>query len=290
MRHLVIVSLLLPITTLAQMPDGPDAPDMSISYADGEGFSFALSNTIASNNHQEMYVEQIIPGTGLDDPYWRFQGYVIYQFATPGDADDSLVFVLRDPLRARPMMIVDVADGVQLANLLVNPNGTNPCTQAMWYLLDQGIPPELIVPMDPWTLEPHSPNTEYCFAALAFAYNAQYIEPDCGLESELYFSKKSAGGPLHVQCVIGAEVGLSEAWLNPLTWGPVPAGDELRLNGLPNGITHVRCVNALGAVVYDGTIHDGGSISTASWSSGHYTAHLIMPDGHRAAHPFLVRH
>ena len=105
--------------------------------------TFTLSNPSGSNNAQEAYVEEIVPDDGMTDPYWRFQGYAILQFATPADADDSVHIVMRDPQRARPVMIVDLNDGVDQAAFVPRPYVAADCTPMTWYLLDEGIPSEL---------------------------------------------------------------------------------------------------------------------------------------------------
>src|SRR5436190_4829274 len=110
-RSLSFAALVLPIALSAQAPNGPDAPDMVLLYDPvGMEFTFVLSNSAGSNNYGESYNEWTPDGT--PDPYWRFQGYAIYQFRSPADADDSLHLVILDPLRARPVIMVDNADTI----------------------------------------------------------------------------------------------------------------------------------------------------------------------------------
>src|SRR5688572_12357642 len=109
-RTLTLIPLVVPFALSAQVV-GPDAPDMSITYdAEVGEFTFALSNSPGSNNYGEGYSEWTDDQT--PDPYWRFQGYVIYQFRSPAEADDSLHLVILDTARVKPVLIVDKADTI----------------------------------------------------------------------------------------------------------------------------------------------------------------------------------
>ena len=68
-----------------QVLNGPDAPDVSIVELDQE-LVLNLSNGPTSNNFLEQYIEfdpLIISPPGQSwDPYFRFQGYQLYQLAS----------------------------------------------------------------------------------------------------------------------------------------------------------------------------------------------------------------
>ena len=66
--------------------NGPDAPDVEVIELDKE-LVLNLSNGSTSNNFLEAYVEfdpLIISPPGESwDPFYRFQGYQLYQLASP---------------------------------------------------------------------------------------------------------------------------------------------------------------------------------------------------------------
>ncbi len=290
MRSTIFIAFLLPGASFAQAPLGPDAPEVSIGYDQGAGFTFTLSNPDGSNNAQESYIEEIMPADGMADPYWRFQGYAILQFATPADADDSVQLVVRDPQRARPVMIVDLNDGVDQATFVPRPYLATDCTPMTWFLLDQGIPPELLVPLDTWTVQPHLPDQEYCFAVVAFAHNAEHMDAFCGIADRLLLSQRSSTGALQAHCVVGDQVGVGETAFARTVLAPVPADDGLRLQGLPPYGVHVRCMDALGALVHEGALRDGEELITAHWNAGTYLLHLTAGDGSRLLQRVVVEH
>lgn len=290
MRSTLLLALLLPGVAFAQTPLGPDAPEVSIAYDEGAGFTFTLINPSGSNNAQEDYIEAIVPSDGMTDPYWRFQGYAILQFATPADADDSVHIVMRDPQRARPVMIVDLNDGVDQAAFVPRPYVAADCTPMTWYLLDEGIPSELQVPLDTWTVQPHLPDQEYCFAVVAFAYNAEHMDAFCGIADALLFSERSSTGALQAHCVVGDQVGVDETVFARTVLAPVPADGGIRVQGLPTHGARARCMDALGALVYEGALRDGEELITAHWSAGTYLLQLTAADGSRMLHRVAVEH
>lgn len=290
MRSTLLLALLLPGIVFAQTPLGPDAPEVSIGYEQGAGFTFTLSNPVGSNNAQEAYIEEIVPSNGMADPYWRFQGYAILQFATPADANDSVHIVMRDPQRARPVMIVDLNDGVDQAAFVPRPYVAADCTPMTWYLLDQGIPSELLVPLDTWTVQPHLPDQEYCFAVVAFAHNAEHVDAFCGIADALLFSERTPTGALQAYCVVGDQVGVQETAFARTVLAPVPADEGMRVQGLPPNGARVRCLDALGNVVYDEALRNGDELITASWSAGTYLVQLTAADGSRLLQRMVVQH
>ena len=101
-----------------QVLNGPDAPDLTIRELDRELILY-LSNKPNSNNYQDKYKE-FDPGIASPpgqnppyDPYYRFQGYQIFQMKTA----DASVNDVHNPDLARLVAQCDLKDGViQLVN------------------------------------------------------------------------------------------------------------------------------------------------------------------------------
>lgn len=102
--------------------DGPDAPDMFAVELDRQLILILSNDTILveSNNAYEEYQEfDLQAPEGVEDPFYRFEGYQIYQLANP----NVTVQELDDVDLARIVRQVDVKNGVddvynwvQLAN------------------------------------------------------------------------------------------------------------------------------------------------------------------------------
>ena len=94
-----------------QVLNGPDAPDVSIVELDQE-LVLNLSNGPTSNNFLEQYIEfdpLIISPPGQNwDPYFRFQGYQLYQLASVAVS----VTDLDNPDLARLVYQCDIEDTV----------------------------------------------------------------------------------------------------------------------------------------------------------------------------------
>lgn len=95
--------------------NGPDAPDVSIIELDRE-LILAISNRPTSNNYMEKYQEIdpliISPPGEYWDPYYRFEGYQIFQ------VKDATVSVdeLHDPDKARLVAQCDIENFDSLGN------------------------------------------------------------------------------------------------------------------------------------------------------------------------------
>lgn len=292
MRTLIALLALLPTVLRAQPTTslGPDAPDLSMGFIWDSGFTFALSNTPASNNYNEMYVEQIIPAESSPDPYWRFQGYAVMQFASPADADDSLAWVVQDVVRARPVRITDLSDGVSEMDMVVDPSGPADCIPVTWVLLNSGIDFTLEAALDVFTGQPYDPYTEYCFTALALGYNPYHIDTDCNEPQQVIMSSRSASGALVAHCVTGAAVGVNELSAVALQIGPLPADESLRLSGIAEAGSRIRVMDAAGAIVHEGSVRDGDALSVADWTEGFYVLQLTTADVGQVSRRFVVAH
>lgn len=92
-------------------------------------------------------------------------------------------------------------------------------------------------------------------------------------------------------CVqVNTYVGIAEAALAALTLAPVPAGDHLRVDGLPSGRWELRLTDAAGRTVRTTSANGGGTIvlRTADLNAGAYL--LLVTDGQaKRGLPFLVQ-
>ena len=93
------------------MLNGPDAPDLTIRELDKE-LIISLTNTEASNNYNESYIEKdpyITLASNVDFQNYEFQGYLVYQLksATVSVTD------LDDPDKARLIFRSDIKDNVK---------------------------------------------------------------------------------------------------------------------------------------------------------------------------------
>ncbi|MEM7105936.1 MAG: hypothetical protein AAF502_22565 [Bacteroidota bacterium] len=88
--------------------DGPDAPELEIVELDQE-LVFSLLN-LAGNNVGENYVERdpYIPSIFSSDTTYTFQGYILYQLASPEISSSEYA----DPEKAREVAVVDFKDGI----------------------------------------------------------------------------------------------------------------------------------------------------------------------------------
>ena len=95
-----------------QVLNGPDAPDVSVVELD-QKLVLNLSNGTTSNNFLEGYIEFdpliISPPGETWDPYFRFQGYKVYQLASVAVS----VTDLDNPDLARLIYQCDINDDVE---------------------------------------------------------------------------------------------------------------------------------------------------------------------------------
>lgn len=88
--------------------DGPDAPDMCFVELDKE-LIVLLTNDASSNNYKEEYMEKDLeaPQT-VEDPFYRFEGYKVYQLRGPEVNSNEI----DDADKARLVFQSDVKNGV----------------------------------------------------------------------------------------------------------------------------------------------------------------------------------
>lgn len=188
--------------------DGPDAPEVTIQELDRELILY-ITNPSSSNNYNEEYQEldYTIPETSLhqafetdtilnssgdsvvvevpngmdtvvNDRFYRFQGYQIYQ------VKDELVSPeeLRNPDKARLVAQVDIKDGIgQLVNWTADADLNMPVPQEMVNGGDTGIVHSFRILEDKFsTGDPRLTNFKtYHFMAIAYGYNEyEPYDPD----------------------------------------------------------------------------------------------------------------
>lgn len=275
MRNIAAFAALVVAFPLAAqfVPNGPDAPDMTIAFDPEQmQFSFTLSNTPASNNYVEGYVEWTDDAT--PDPYWRFQGYAVYQFRSPQDADDSLSLVIHDPARALPVILVDKADTISSMLDNVYTATLDSCTPVTFVLDNAGLTGDYTNSFDPFSFLGYDPGGIYCFVAVAFAYN--HYHERCDTLQQVLHSKRSPFGALQSYCIDLARVGIAEHALADVTLSPVSAVDHFTVNGPAGARYAMRFLSALGNVVMERTIMTGEAIDVSDKAPGLY--HIMLTD------------
>ena len=163
---------------------GPDAPDMAGVRLD-EQLILILSNDtsfLESNNAKEQFMQEDIKASdGVADPYYRFEGYKIYQLA---NANVSLN-ELDDIDKARRIRQVDIKNGVtDIYNWIPLENPDPQVSELIWVPErqvageDKGIQHSFNITRDEFANNHRMVNgKEYYFTVLAYAYN-NYMQYD----------------------------------------------------------------------------------------------------------------
>lgn len=291
LKAFTLVALFLPCVLGAQVTIGPDAPNMAITYdpAGGE-FTYALWNPSGSNNYGEAYMEWIDEPVPTPDQYWRFQGYAIYQFRSTADADDSLHLVIRDPARAKPVLIVDRTDTIYDMLLNLYTDGPDSCTAFTYGLDNTGLASEHINSFDPFTTLGYFEDSTYCFLAVAFAYNTYHESATCDTLQQVIFSKRSPAGSLQAFCVDLATVGIREPGTAGIVLSPSPAANDLSIMGLAGARYYLRCVSVMGSLMLDRSVRSGETIDVSMWPSGAYHATVRDAQGKSVRRTVVVAH
>jgi hypothetical protein len=89
------------------IPDGPDAPDVTAVELDQE-LILLLSNEPGSNNFEESFAEKDLQAPRDVDSLYRFEGYKVYQLANAAVTTQEL----GDITKARLIQTVDVKNGI----------------------------------------------------------------------------------------------------------------------------------------------------------------------------------
>lgn len=266
---------------------GPDAPEMSIAF-DGTMLHFTLTNPPGSNNENGMYAEAFTPVDPTPDPFWRFQGYAIYEL-TPGDANDSLRFVVQDLERAQAIAWSDVADGVLSAwnNFILDGDS---CTSGEWTFEDDGAVMGFSSAVSAITGQAWHPDSTYCFVAMAFATTPQFIHPGCGTEQTMLFSRQSPFGSLQAYCITPSTVGIGEQASTGMQLWPNPVSEVLHVRAPAAGNWQATCFDAEGRAVLQQRMTAEDRIDVRALASGVYVLQLRAEGGAAIRERFIVEH
>ena len=162
------------------VPNGPDAPDITLRELDKE-IILTLSNSPTSNNYVEGYYEKDPDIFLSNDTLYRFQGYQIFQLKDQTISSSEL----HDPDKARLVAQVDIKDSVaQIVNhykdfstgtynSVVEVEGNN-----------QGIRHSFRMLADKFATGDNRliNHKNYFYMALAYGFNASEVAPDPYLE------------------------------------------------------------------------------------------------------------
>lgn len=232
---LVYAAMIMAFEIPAQVVNGPDAPDLDIGW-DGNGFTFTLTNPPGSNNHLEQYIEAIDPPPpGSSDPFWRFQGYMVFQLAS-ADLLDSLAYRLARPAEAKAVVVADLFDSIGSLQYDLDLGGPDSCFQVSWLLTNGGMQASYGSTMDPFTQQSYDPDSTYCFFAVAFASTPLFTDVECGHDRTMLFSTEASNGPLQAICISSATVHVMERTYPGLSVWPVPATDLVHVSGVEGDV------------------------------------------------------
>lgn len=289
MRHFFsAVFLLVLSSSSAQLVQGPEAPELVVGW-NGTGFTFELNNTVASNNYMEQYVEAIVPvPPGSSDPFWRFQGYIVFQLASD-EVVDSLVVRLRRPAEAKGVVVADQVDNIASLLYDLDLGAQDSCYQVTWLLSNDGLQSSYSSTMDPFTQQAYSPDSSYCFVAVAFASTPVFTDPDCGHERTMLFSTSTPYGALEATCVSSTTVHVDEHRASDMRIWPVPASDVLHVEGVEDDLVW-RLLDLTGRSVrsgYQPATGSGCSIAVTGLPTGTYLLEL-MEAGSRTLRQLVI--
>ena len=157
-----------------RITDGPDAPDVDLIELDREIIAIFTNDTISSNNKYESYAQTglEIPETAVDSLY-RFEGYKLYQLASP----DVTLADLENPDKARLIYQVDIKNNVgKVYNWVAVENPLNQEVYAPVLEVDggnQGVRHTFRITEDQFAQNDRRliNHKKYYFTAIAYAYN-----------------------------------------------------------------------------------------------------------------------
>ena len=200
----------------AQQLSGPDAPLLGFQYSSGQ-LTVSLSNLSTSNNYMESYNEMFYPSSAVPDSIFRFQGYMIFQLAH----DSVSTADINDVSNMRPVAQCDIQDTVDDISNYVYFNASGMCLSVPHvYGANAGISHTMSIPVNPFSGNPYSPDSAYCFIGFAYAHNPYYADPAC---------QSSQTAPF----LLGRH-GAMKYCFTPSALGIAPAGEEPRLSVHPN--------------------------------------------------------
>jgi len=148
--------------------DGPDAPDMTIRELDKKVIIY-LTNKKSSNNYLEGYIEKD-PSIVVGDPYFRFEGYQIFQLANSQVSVESIY----DVAKARLVAQYDIKNGVgKLVNFNADEKIGYEVPQVMVEGGDAGVEHSFVVTEDLFATGDRNlvNHKQYYYMVVAYSYN-----------------------------------------------------------------------------------------------------------------------
>ncbi len=168
--------------------DGPDAPDVALVELDREVIIVLSNDTLSSNNKFESYEEiDINAPVGVEDSIYRFEGYQIYQLASP----TVTVQELNDASKAKVIYQSDLDNDVVKLYNWTSTNNPLPGGPRVWAdelkvdAANAGIRKSFRVTQDAFATDDKRliNHKKYYFMALAYAFNT-YDENNFNLNDE----------------------------------------------------------------------------------------------------------
>jgi hypothetical protein len=268
----------------------PDAPLMDIQWS--AGYTITLYDPPGSNNYGQQYTEYIV-GLGGLDPYWHFQGYLLYQHID----GDFVPWDIYDPTRAVLIGQSDIADGVGALSGVVHwhvtdTSGTvllDTCIVETVNGADAGLQFTYTATHDAFTGLPFTAIDTACFVAVAYAYQPDWYDTDCSAADPILISNRSPLGAIQAVCVTPQALAVNDM-LQDDTWsiGPNPVEQALTITaaGAP---LEVRVFNALGAmmplIVATG---ERMQVDVSDYPAGWYALRIKDAEGATRTQRFLV--
>ncbi len=219
--------------------DGPSAPDLAFRELDQRVIVY-ISNSPSSNNYREKYKEYdntiIQPNPASlegdsSDPWYRFEGYQIFQLKDPTVSIESV----HDPDQMRLVAQFDVKNGVgKLVNYYYDEfiGGNVPVVEVVGG--DNGIQHSFELTQDAFATGEVSliNNKQYYYTALAYAYN-EYLPYSDGPVSYLGQKEPYLSGRRNIKTYVAMPHKTVNGTVINGEYGTTP--QITRLNGNGNG-------------------------------------------------------
>jgi hypothetical protein len=158
--------------------DGPDAPELNIVELDSK-LAFHLYNPVSSNNYLEQYQEKdsdILCETDECDPYYRFQGYQVFQLKSK---DIDFWKERYNTELVQEVFQCDIRDEIgDLVNYKYNTNWTSLSDQLEVKAENKGIKHSFVLTKDAFSWGDSNQlvnHKEMYFVVLAYAANLENI-------------------------------------------------------------------------------------------------------------------
>ncbi len=218
--------------------NGPNAPDVEVVELDQEVVLTLIPDefTIGTEEYNTETYEEIdrkLTSLNAEDPFYRFQGYLVYQLADPTVS----VSELENPDRARLISQCDEADGIsKLINSSLDPELESFIPELMIKGDDAGIIHTLHITQDAFSSEDLVNFDKYYYMVVAYAHNTDPINDVFNSDGQQYLQgrkniKTYTAMPHKVESRNGGMI-LNSSYGSGL--------DITKLQGVGNGGTDLR--------------------------------------------------